>query len=44
VLEKPAHTAEPAKPPPTKTAGKPTGPPRRPKSLDELIAQVAASR
>jgi cell division protein FtsL len=42
--EKPAHTAEPAKPNPTKTAGKPATLPRRPTSLDELIAQVAASR
>lgn len=42
--EKPAHTAELAKPTPTKTAGKPVLVPRRPRSLDELIAQVAASR
>jgi hypothetical protein len=42
--EKPAHTAEPVKPIPAKTAGKPAMLPRRPRSLDELIAQVAASR
>ena len=42
--EKPAHTAELAKPTPTKTAGKPVTLPRRPRSLDELIAHVAASR
>jgi hypothetical protein len=42
--EKPAHTAELAKPIPAKTAGKPVMLPRRPRSLDELIAQVAASR
>ena len=42
--EKPAHTAELAKPIPAKTAGKPAMLPRRPRSLDELIAQVAASR
>ncbi len=44
VPEKPAQPAELAKPNPTKTAGKPAMPPRRPRSLDELIAQVAASR
>ena len=42
--EKPAHTAEQAKPIPTKTAAKPAALPRRPRSLDELIDQVAASR
>jgi hypothetical protein len=42
--EKPAHTAELAKPIPAKTAGKPIMLPRRPRSLDELIAQLAASR
>jgi hypothetical protein len=42
--EKPAHTAELAKPIPAKTAGKPAMLPRPPRSLDELIAQVAASR
>jgi hypothetical protein len=42
--EKPAHTAEPAKPTPVRTAAKPVMLPRRPRSLDELIAQVAASR
>jgi len=41
--EKPSRTPELAKPP-AKTAGKPAIPPRRPRSLDELIAQVAASR
>jgi len=42
--EKPPLPAELAKPTPTKTAGKPVTLPRRPRSLDELIAQVAASR
>ncbi len=42
--EKPAHAAEFAKPTPTKATGRPATPPRRPTSLDELIAQVAASR
>ena len=42
--EKPAHAAELAKPIPAKTAGKPAMLPRRPRSLDELIDQVAASR
>jgi hypothetical protein len=42
--EKPAHTAELTKQAPTKTAGKSASPARRPRSLDELIAQVAASR
>ena len=42
--EKPAHTAEQAKPIPTKTAAKPAALPRRPRSLDELIDQVAPSR
>jgi hypothetical protein len=42
--EKSAHTAEPAKPSPPKTASKPTMLPRRPRSLDELITQVAAGR
>ena len=42
--EKPARSTELAKPTPTKTAAKPPSPPRRPRSLDELIAQVAASR
>ncbi len=41
--EKPAHTAEPVKSTPAKTAAKPAMLPRRPTSLDELIAQVAAS-
>jgi hypothetical protein len=41
--EKPLEAAEPAKPVPAKAFAKPV-PPRRPKSLDELIAQVAASR
>ena len=42
--EKPAHTVELAKPPPPKTTAKPAIPVRRPRTLDELIAQVAASR
>jgi hypothetical protein len=42
--EKLAHTAEPVKSTPAKTAGKPAMLPRRPRSLDELIDQVAASR
>jgi hypothetical protein len=42
--EKPTHPAELAKPTPIKTAGKPVLVPRRPTSLDELIAQVAAGR
>jgi hypothetical protein len=42
--EKPAHPAELAKPTPPKTASKPAMLPRRPTSLDELIAQVAAGR
>jgi hypothetical protein len=41
-LEKPLEAAEFAKPAPAKAAAKP--PPRHPRSLDELIAQVAASR
>ena len=42
--EKPAAAAEiAAKPVPTKAAAKPAAP-RRPRSLDELIAQIAASR
>jgi hypothetical protein len=41
--ENPAHTPELAKPTPTKPAGKPAMLPRRPRSLDELIAQVATS-
>ena len=41
--EKPLEAAELAKPVSTKTLAKPV-PPRRPRSLDELIAQVAASR
>jgi hypothetical protein len=41
---KPGHAADLAKPTPPKTTGKPATPPRRPKTLDELIAQVAASR
>jgi hypothetical protein len=44
--EKPAEAAEVAeviKPAPAKAAAKPV-PPRRPRSLDELIAQVAAGR
>jgi hypothetical protein len=41
--EKPLEAAELAKPGPAKAFAKPV-PPRRPRSLDELIAQVAASR
>ena len=41
--EKPAEVMEPIKPAPAKTLAKPA-PSRRPRSLDELIAQVAASR
>jgi hypothetical protein len=41
--EKPAEAAEFVKPAAVKAAAKP-GPPRHPKSLDELIAQVAAGR
>ena len=41
--EKPAEVMEPAKPAPAKTLAKPAAS-RRPRSLDELIALVAASR
>ena len=41
--EKPSEAAELAKPAPAKAVAKPV-PPRHPRSLDELIAQVAASR
>jgi hypothetical protein len=41
--EKPSEAAELAKPVSAKALAKPV-PPRRPRSLDELIAQVAASR
>jgi len=42
--EKPAEAAElVVKPPPAKAAAKPV-PPRHPRSLDELIAQVAGGR
>jgi hypothetical protein len=41
--ENPVEVAEPVKPMPTKVAAKPV-PPRRPRSLDELIAQVAGGR
>lgn len=41
-LGKPPEAAELAKPAPAKAFAKP--PPRHPRSLDELIAQVAASR
>jgi len=42
-LEKSTEGVESVQPPPTKALAKPTLP-RRPRSLDELIAQVAASR
>jgi hypothetical protein len=42
-LEKPMEAAEVAKPVPAKAFAKPV-PPRRPRSLDELIAKVAASQ
>ena len=42
-LEKPIETPELAKPSPAKAIAKPALP-RRPRSLDELIAQVATSR
>jgi len=41
--EKSAEVIEPTKPTPAKTLAKPT-PSRHPRSLDELIAQVAAGR
>ena len=41
--EKPAEAAELVKPPPAKAAAKPV-PPRHPRSLDELIAQVSGGR
>jgi hypothetical protein len=41
---KPTRAADLAKPTPAKAAAKPAMPARRPTSLDELIAQVAASR
>jgi hypothetical protein len=41
--EKPAEAAELVKPAPTKAAAK-SVPPRHPRSLDELIAQVTAGR
>ena len=41
--EKPAEAAEFVKPAPTKAIAKPV-PPRHPRSLDELIAQVTAGR
>lgn len=42
-LEKPMEAGELAKPMPAKAFAKPV-PPQRPRSLDELIAKVAASR
>jgi hypothetical protein len=42
--ENPAHNPELVRPIPTKPAGKPAMQLRGPRSLDELIAQVAASR
>jgi hypothetical protein len=47
LLEKPAPTPQPAKALPVKAAAKPSppaGPPRRAKSLDDLIAQIMTSR
>jgi hypothetical protein len=47
LLEKPAPTPQLAKAVPVKTAAKPSppaGPPRRAKSLDDLIAQIMTSR
>ena len=41
--EKPTEATELAKPPPAKATAKPV-PPRHPRSLDELIAQVAGGR
>jgi hypothetical protein len=43
LVEKQAEVVEFARPAPTKAMAKPV-PPRRPKSLDELIAQVVANR
>jgi hypothetical protein len=47
LLEKPAPAPQPAKALPVKAAAKPSppaGPPRRAKSLDDLIAQIMTSR
>jgi hypothetical protein len=44
LLEKPAATPQLAKAVPVKTAAKPSPPPRRAKSLDDLIAQIMTSR
>ena len=43
VPEKPAAAPQPAKPPPVKVVAKPSVP-HRAKSLDDLIAQIVASR
>jgi hypothetical protein len=43
LLEKPAPAPQLAKAAPVKAAAKPT-PPRRAKSLDDLIAQIMTSR
>ena len=44
LLEKPAAAPQLAKAVPVKTAAKPGPPPRRAKSLDDLIAQIMTSR
>jgi hypothetical protein len=44
LLERPAATPQLAKAVPVKTAAKPGPPPRRAKSLDDLIAQIMTSR
>jgi hypothetical protein len=41
--EKPAGSPQPAKAAPAKVVAR-SNPPRRPKSLDELISQIMASR
>jgi hypothetical protein len=43
MVEKPAAAPQPAKPPPVKVVAKPSVP-HRAKSLDDLIAQIVASR
>jgi hypothetical protein len=44
LLEKPAAAPQLAKAVPVKAAAKPSPPPRRAKSLDDLIAQIMTSR